>query len=101
MLIEGWARIYEEQVAEKGGLYSFTHSIFIYPMKSMADEREKDKMAKCLGVFPVKWVVENGHVTFLGTSGVPEPVAELEKELFDPLEEFMNVESLLHKERRE
>ena len=92
MLIEGWGRIYEEKDEEKGGLYSFTHTVFIYATKWEAEDREKDKQARCLGIFPVKWELEGGRVTFLPTSGPPvlvEEVGEQEEKLLEmyPAEE--------------
>ncbi len=76
MLIEGWARLYEEETEEKGGLYSFTHTVFIYATRGEAEDREKDTHAKFLGVFPVKWELEGGRVTFFPTIGPTEPLRE-------------------------
>lgn len=51
--IKGWARLYEELPEEKGGIFSFTHTIWIYGTKWEADGKEIDKDAKCLGLFPI------------------------------------------------
>ena len=56
--ITGWARICEELPREKGGIFTFTHTIWIYETKWEADGKETDKESKCLGLFPVEFEVD-------------------------------------------
>lgn len=80
MRIKGWARLYEEPNEKEGGIFSFTHSLFIYPLKNMADDEERDRHSKCLGIFYVEWDIVDGKIVFYETNGAPGMLAGLEKE---------------------
>ena len=79
MTYEGWARLYKEMPKEENGIFSFDYSVFIYPNKWMAQEREMDKESKCLGCFPVRFDVAEKSFTWLPPlSGKENPEAQLE-----------------------
>jgi hypothetical protein len=48
----------------EGGVFSFSHSIFIYPLEFLAKEKELDKASKFLGAFEVEFELEDGKLTF-------------------------------------
>jgi hypothetical protein len=73
MKIQGWARIYKEKTPEEGGIFSFTHTIWIYETEWEADGKSKDEQATCLGKFPISLEINERErkLTFLPPSLVP------------------------------
>ena len=71
--IKGWARLYEEKPREKGGIFTFTHTIWIYETKWEADGKELDKEATCLGLFPICIEIdrEKRILTFINPNLLP------------------------------
>ena len=53
--IEGYARVYWDEPEE---IWSFSHSLFVYPSLIEADDRDVDYKSAFLGIYPISLEIE-------------------------------------------